>query len=134
MEKSIKDLRYYKKLPYTLKLDFVTENDGTSYWLAEYVELRGCETEGESEVDAVANLQNLFDEYISMRLEETSPIPEPSIGLEENVALETHASFRFSFGKLPGGLPRTTQHAEGTSYRVSKTGAETKPREYAFAL
>ncbi len=85
-----KDLEYYKRLPYSLRMELITEEDKTTYWTAEYAELRGCKTDGETEADAVANLQGLFDEYIAAHLEMKSDIPEPAQLLEfgENDVLE----------------------------------------------
>lgn len=72
-----KTLVYYKRLPYTLRLEPQTDLDGTHYWTAEYVELRGCKTEGGDEAEAIANLQQLFDEYISTKIENQFEIIEP---------------------------------------------------------
>jgi len=71
---STKTLEYYKRLPYTLHTE--PGADG-KYWLAEYAELRGCKTDGETEAAAVANLQELFDDFISTLIEEKAEIPEP---------------------------------------------------------
>lgn len=77
MEAPIKNLEYYKRLPYTLRLDLITEEDGSKYLTAEYVELRGCKTDGNTEADAVTNLQELFDDYITAHIEMGTIIPEP---------------------------------------------------------
>ena len=78
MENSKKTLEYYKRLPYTLYKEPIGDPDGTKYWTAEYTELRGCKTEGATESEAVANLQELFDEYITAKIEENINIPEPT--------------------------------------------------------
>jgi len=77
METTNRNLEYYKRLPYTLRLDLVTEEDGSKYMTAEYIELRGCKTDGNTEVEAVANLQGLFDDYITAHIEMGTTIPEP---------------------------------------------------------
>jgi predicted RNase H-like HicB family nuclease len=77
MEAVDKTLEYYKRLPYTLRLDLITEQDGSKYLTAEYVELRGCKTDGDTEVEAVTNLQELFDDYITAHIEMGTAIPEP---------------------------------------------------------
>ena len=77
MEQQTKDLNYYKRLPYRLRLEPSNDSDQEKYWLAGYEELIGCKTEGKNEVDAVENLYELFDEYIQTHLENNLPIPEP---------------------------------------------------------
>jgi predicted RNase H-like HicB family nuclease len=77
MENKIKTLEYYQRLPYTLYREPQKDSDGKKYWTAEYLELRGCKTEGETEAEAIKNLQNLFDEYIVLRIENNHAIPEP---------------------------------------------------------
>jgi len=64
-------------LPYTLRIDRSTESEKETYWTAEYIELSGCKIDGESEVDAVANLQELFDDYISTMIANNQAIPVP---------------------------------------------------------
>jgi predicted RNase H-like HicB family nuclease len=73
-----KTLEHYKRLPYTLYVEPMRDSDGSDYWVAEYRELRGCKTDGATEAEAIANVQDLFDEYISMRIETGLEIPEPT--------------------------------------------------------
>jgi predicted RNase H-like HicB family nuclease len=73
----MKTLEEYRRLPYTLYVQPMADSDGSRYWVAEYVELRGCKTDGETEVEAIANLQALFDEYITALIEEKADIAEP---------------------------------------------------------
>jgi len=77
MNEGAKVLAYYRRLPYTLFAEPMLDTNGSSYWVAEYKELRGCKTEGVTEAEAIANLQELFDEYIESRLEVGAEIPEP---------------------------------------------------------
>jgi predicted RNase H-like HicB family nuclease len=79
MTNTPKTLADYKRLPYTLRTEPVTESDGTTYWIAQYVELSGCKIDGETEVQAVANLYELFDDYISTMIENNQSIPVPRI-------------------------------------------------------
>ncbi len=72
-----KALDYYRRLPYTMYVEPMTDSDSSCYWVAEYRELRGCKTDGETESVAISNLQNLFDEYIEARIEAGVGIPEP---------------------------------------------------------
>ena len=78
MEKTQKTLEYYRRLPYTLQLEPMHDSDDSNYWTAEYTELRGCKTDGQTDIEAVANLQELFDEYISVLIEDKIEIPEPT--------------------------------------------------------
>jgi len=78
MSTQVKTLREYKLLPYTLRTELVRESDGSEYWTAEYLELRGCKTDGMEEAEAVAKAQELFDEYIVARLDSGTEIPEPA--------------------------------------------------------
>jgi predicted RNase H-like HicB family nuclease len=78
MSTKTKTLQEYKLSPYTLRTELVREPDGSEYWTAEYLELRGCKTDGSEEAEAVANVQELFDEYITARLESGTEIPEPT--------------------------------------------------------
>jgi len=82
MEAIKKDLKYYLKLPYTLRTELIIEEDKKQYWVAEYSELRGCKADGATEAEAVKNLQDLFDEYITTHLEKGYDIPEPAPLLE----------------------------------------------------
>jgi len=79
MEKINRSVEDYKRLPYRLYLEPVCDSDGSKYWTAEYIELRGCKTEGETEAEAVANLQELFDEYILAKIESNAEIPIPTL-------------------------------------------------------
>ncbi len=72
-----KTLEYYRHLPYTIRTQPEKDSDGTDYWTAEYIELRGCKTDGSSEAEAIKNVQDLFDEHITIRLSKGTLIPEP---------------------------------------------------------
>jgi predicted RNase H-like HicB family nuclease len=72
-----KTLEEYKRLPYTLRTEPIDDPEDGYYWLSEYIELQGCKTEGNTEAEAVANLYELFDEYISTMIKNNSEIPLP---------------------------------------------------------
>jgi predicted RNase H-like HicB family nuclease len=76
MEQLKKDLKYYQRLPYSIIIERFVE-DEIKYFTAEIKELRGCKTDGENEIEATANIHELFDEYITTHLEEGIEIPEP---------------------------------------------------------
>jgi predicted RNase H-like HicB family nuclease len=69
---------YYRRLPYTLHVELVSDPDDGVYWIAEYVELRGCKTDGSTEAEAINNLYELFDEYVLTKLENGIQMPEPT--------------------------------------------------------
>lgn len=50
--------------------------DGT--WFAKVIELPGCMTEGDTEVDALENLQDAMRAWVRVQLEDGEPIPPPS--------------------------------------------------------
>lgn len=77
-----KTLSYFQQLPYKIITQPVSD-EGDTYWIAEYPDLRGCKTEGETEIEAITNVQELFDEYIEARLEVDDDIPVPSQIKEE---------------------------------------------------
>lgn len=137
MDQASKTLLYYKRLPYTMRIERIHEADGSAYWLAEYLELRGCKTEGDDEVEAVANAQELFDEYISMRLEEESPIPEPPARLVENPEISVNVEFLIA-SMIPEAVNKKGVDVRARSLRealpergITKTEAKTELIEFA---
>ena len=116
MEQTTKNIQYYRRLPYTLYVEPLRDSDGTNYWTAEYLELRGCKTDGITEGEPVANVQQLFDEYISGRLGDKLEIPEPTqiptmikkiwIRVQERAedTQQTGADFRPEVSILPNEL------------------------------
>jgi predicted RNase H-like HicB family nuclease len=65
---------YYMALPYAREL--VRNDDGT--WFARIVEFTGCMTEGDTEVEALRNLEDAMAGWLEVRLRDGSPIPEPT--------------------------------------------------------
>ena len=71
------DLARYRSLPYTRRCQLMHE--GTErYWHAWVEELPGCEVDGETKPEAFALLAEVFDDYITAKLEWASTIPEPT--------------------------------------------------------
>ncbi len=73
-----KTLAEYRLLLYALRTELVDDPQDGRYWIAEYPELPGCKTEGNTEAEAVANLHDLFDQYIETMLKNNSEIPLPT--------------------------------------------------------
>ena len=66
-------LEYYKALPYSRRSEgFYSESP--PYWTAWIEELPGCKTDGETQAEALFNLDAAFDDYIEAMLEFGSDI------------------------------------------------------------
>jgi antitoxin HicB len=59
--------------PYTREL--INNEDGT--WFARVVEFPGCMTEGDTEQEALSNLEDAMVGWVELHLEDGDPIPEP---------------------------------------------------------
>jgi antitoxin HicB len=59
--------------PYIREL--VNNEDGT--WFARVVEFPGCMTEGDTEQEALSNLEDAMTGWVELHLEDGDPIPEP---------------------------------------------------------
>lgn len=70
---STKDLSYYMALKYPVELQ-ETEEGG---YFATHPDLDGCMSEGASADEAIANLADSREIWISTRLENGYPVPEP---------------------------------------------------------
>ena len=72
------DLSYYRLQPYNRRSSYISKDvDGSSYWVAWIRELDGCMACGETQVDAMNNLQKAFDANIMAMLEWGQRIPDP---------------------------------------------------------
>ena len=69
-----KDLSYYMARPYRKEVVKDTDEDG---YVAYVPELRGCITTGLTEVDALENLRDAMETWLSSALENGDAIPEP---------------------------------------------------------
>jgi predicted RNase H-like HicB family nuclease len=68
-----KDLAYYLSLPYSITL--TPDEDG--YWFAEIPLLEGCMTNGDSQTDALAMIEDAKRAWLTAALKLGLPIPEP---------------------------------------------------------
>ncbi|WP_418791712.1 toxin-antitoxin system HicB family antitoxin [Phosphitispora sp. TUW77] len=71
-----KDLEYYKKLKYGVKLEPISEEDGNG-WLAEIPELKGCMSDGETQEEALKNIEEAKMAWILTALKRELTIPLP---------------------------------------------------------
>ena len=69
----IKDFNYYKGLPYTIEI-LPDQPDG---WYAGIKELPGCMTSADTPEEALADIQQVKEEWIRNALEDEFEIPEP---------------------------------------------------------
>ena len=72
-QKTEKNLEYYLSLPYTIEL--TPDVDG--YWFAEIPLLDGCMTNGHSQTDALAMIEDAQRAWLETALELGVEIPEP---------------------------------------------------------
>lgn len=70
---------YYLSLPYTIQLT----PDVDRYWFAEIPLLEGCMTNGESQSDALAMIEDAKRAWLTTALEMGIPIPEPELEVHE---------------------------------------------------
>jgi antitoxin HicB len=67
----------YLELPYRISLLHDEDEDGNAGWVAEVDELPGCLSQGETPDEAVANVRDAMEGWISVALEDGQRIPEP---------------------------------------------------------
>lgn len=67
------NVKEYLDRPYTR--EFVPNDDGT--WFARVLEFPGCMTEGETQIEAVSNLEDAMIGWIEVKLEDGELIPDP---------------------------------------------------------
>ncbi|HEY7160250.1 MAG TPA: type II toxin-antitoxin system HicB family antitoxin [Acidobacteriota bacterium] len=70
----MKDLKYYMSLPYTVILRLDDEGD----YIARVDELQGCSAHGKTAQEALDNLQEVKELWVTDALENGESIPEPS--------------------------------------------------------
>lgn len=72
----MKDLNYYLKLNYEIKIRKLTDEEGGG-WFAEIPLLPGCISDGETPEDTIFNLNDAKKCWIEACLELGRPVPEP---------------------------------------------------------
>jgi predicted RNase H-like HicB family nuclease len=71
-----KDLAYYMRLPYTIQIRHIQDQDD-QYYYAKVLELDGCQSHGETVDEAYQNIREAMEGYLEVKLEHGDPIPEP---------------------------------------------------------
>ena len=102
----------YAKLAY--KVDIKTEeSDGEVYFVATHPDLEGCIADGETEVEAVANLNDARYDYIMALLEWGDSVPLPKAEIEKK-----EQNFRVRF---PSPRQSSTVTVNSSQKRMSNT-------------
>jgi len=73
----MRDLEYYRSLPYRRTVELIDDESGR-YYLARIVELRGVGGDGETPEAAVRDLEQAFETYVRVCLDDGLEIPEPT--------------------------------------------------------
>jgi len=60
----------------------VLYEDETGYWVAEVPSLPGCNSQGKTRDEALANIKEAIELYLSVLEEESEPIPADSRSVE----------------------------------------------------
>lgn len=72
-----KDLDYYMQLPYQFIVQHVKDESG-DYYFSKVLELGGCQSDGETQEEALNSLHEAMEGWIETKLEFEDSIPEPS--------------------------------------------------------
>ena len=70
----------YLALPYTIELVRDEDDEGNAGYLAEVEELPGCLSQGATPEEAIRNIFDAMEGWLSVALEDGTPIPEPRAG------------------------------------------------------
>lgn len=97
MTQEEKRLAHYMKQEYTMSLRPLDSEDGRG-WIAEIQELRGCMSDGPTPEEAIANLMEAKEVWLTTAIEEGMFIPEP-------MQVQKHGQFsgRLTL-RIPGSL------------------------------
>ncbi len=78
--KQTRTLDDYLALPYTIELVRDEDDEGNSGYVAEVEELPGCLSQGATPEEAIRNIFDAMEGWLSVALEDGRPIPEPRAG------------------------------------------------------
>ena len=71
-----KTIEYYMALPYSIVLTPLSTEDGGG-WLAEIPLLKGCVTDGDTQLEALEMIEDAKRGWLEVALEDNEQIPEP---------------------------------------------------------
>jgi len=75
----VKDVSYYRRLPYARTVALVAEAGGGTYFLASIEELPGVRGSGADPSEALMALQDAFEDYLEAMSSWGKAIPEPEL-------------------------------------------------------
>jgi predicted RNase H-like HicB family nuclease len=81
-----KDIRYYTNLPYTVVLEH--REDQGDYWVARYAEMPYCMMHGDTQEEAIKELQEELPAYIELCLKDNLPMPKPASRVIAGIKVE----------------------------------------------
>lgn len=73
-----KDVRYYRRLPYTRRVDIRTDAEPV-YYVASIAEIPFIMVDGDTPEEAVAKLAEMFDDCVAALIDSGEAIPEPAL-------------------------------------------------------
>lgn len=73
----MKDIAYYRTLPFTRRVEMREDRPGETYFLARVEELPGLRIDGATADEALLKLDETFDDWIEAMLDAGEEIPEP---------------------------------------------------------
>lgn len=73
---SEKDINYYKELDYKSIITRINDESGV-YFHGQILELDGCQSHGETQEEALKNLEEAKELWLEVKFECGDPIPEP---------------------------------------------------------
>lgn len=114
-----KDVSYYRRLPYTRRVEKREGSEGEPYYVARIEELPALRIDGETREKALHKLNESFDDFIDMMLEQGDEIPEPE-SWPERVGIEYERSRAARVTDVEGAGD------EGVDWRESVQSDETE--------
>ncbi|MUG26051.1 toxin-antitoxin system HicB family antitoxin [Paenibacillus macerans] len=72
-----KDLSYYMSLPYTIQIRPIKDESG-EYYYASVAELDGCQSTGETFVEAFESVREAMEGYLQVKIDHDDFIPKPA--------------------------------------------------------
>ena len=74
----MRDVSYYRALPYRRVVEQRTDSDGSTYFIARIAEIPPIRIHGQSREEALLKLDELFADVVESLLEMGEEIPEPA--------------------------------------------------------
>lgn len=75
----MKDLSYYRSLPYTRRAEPRSDDNGTSYFVASVSEIPALRIDGDTKEEALLKLDEVFDDFIESMIQAGDEIAEPAL-------------------------------------------------------